>query len=716
MSRPVAPDQCWWTARELAEAGLPDMPSSRQNVEAMAKRLDWRAQPELARRRTARGGGWEYHWRLLPLRARRKLLQAAGDARAAAAPDDAARAEQHRRFDALPEAVKAKARDRLGVLQAVAAMEASGLTRFLAVESMAGREGVSSRTIWNWFAAVEGVPESDWLFYLAPRHRLARRAVRKAACSRRFMELLKSDYLRLAGPSFASAYERAVDVCRVEGCEVLAERTARRRLNEEVPRVTQVFARQGEAGLQRCFPAQIRDRSALTALEGVNADCHEFDVFVQWPGEAKPARAQIVAFQDIYSGKILSWRVDTTPNKVAVMAAFGDMIEEFGIPGHVLFDNGREFANKWLTGGAPTRFRFKIRKDDPLGVLPLLGIKIHWATPAHGQAKPVERAFRDFADRIAKDPRFDGAYTGNRPDAKPEDYGSRAIPIDEFIRVVGEGIARHNARDGRLSPTAMGRSFDETFAESYAATAIRKATDEQRRLWLMAQAKVKLTSGAGEITLHGNRYWSDWMNEYAGRQMVVRFDPEDLHAGLHVYDLEGAYQGYAACCEKKGFFDMVSARETTRKRAAIRRAERKLLDLQRSLTPAELGAALDAAAPGAPATPEAKVVRMTPKGDRPAAARMQRPEYREEISEEARRRQASFVADFEAEKAARAEEPAEETPREMFARALEIERRAEAGERVGEAEAKWLLGFQQTPTYRAERAVWEDYGDAMFLK
>ena len=59
------------------------------------------------------------------------------------------------------------------------------------------------------------------------------------------------------------------------------------------------------------------------ALEGVNADCHKIDVFVMWPGVEKPMRPQIVGFQDLYSNKILAWRVDRDPNKVAVMSAFG---------------------------------------------------------------------------------------------------------------------------------------------------------------------------------------------------------------------------------------------------------------------------------------------------------------------------------------------------------------------------------------------------------
>ena len=129
-----------------------------------------------------------------------------------------------------------------------------------------------------------------------------------------------------------------------QGQDILTVHTARRRLKADVPRVVRVYAREGEAGLLKCFPPLVRDKTGMHAMEGVNADCHKFDVFVQWGGEGNPTRPQVVAFQDIYSGKILSWRLDHTPNEVAVMSAFGEMVESFGIPKHCTFDNGREFA------------------------------------------------------------------------------------------------------------------------------------------------------------------------------------------------------------------------------------------------------------------------------------------------------------------------------------------------------------------------------------
>ena len=57
----IVPAQEWWTADELADSGLPDLPTTKRRINALADREDWRAHPEFTRRRAGRGGGWEYH-------------------------------------------------------------------------------------------------------------------------------------------------------------------------------------------------------------------------------------------------------------------------------------------------------------------------------------------------------------------------------------------------------------------------------------------------------------------------------------------------------------------------------------------------------------------------------------------------------------------------------------------------------------------------------
>ena len=694
----LAPAKLWWTAQELADALLPDMPTTRQNVERWIGRVNLRANPSLARRRSGRGGGWEYHWSALPLAARKQLLAGAVEPVRASA---VSRGQAWEWFEGLRSAVQDKAKARLLAVQAVEALEGR-LGRDLAVREVAEMRGVCPRTLWNWLGLVEGVRPDDRLPHLAPRHCAVERKVVRAEFDEEFFDWLKADYLRLAGPSFSSCYRRAERVARGKGWAVAPERTMRRYLDARVSQPVQVLARKGLDALKRLFPAQVRDKTALHALEVVNGDFHRFDVFVMWPGINTPVRPQMVAFQDVFSGRILSWRLDLTANSNAVLLAAGDMIEDWGIPEHVLLDNGREFAAKLITGGAQTRFRFKVREDDIPGLFVGLGCEIHWATPYAGQSKPIERAFRDMCDAIAKDPRFDGAWTGNKPEAKPEDYGSRAVPFEEFLKVVAEGIEEHNLRRGRRSEVACGRSFTEVFAESYERAPIRKAPAAQRRLWLLGAEGLRADSKTGVVRMEGNEYWSDWMHAIAGERVIVRFDPADLHGAVHIYSADNRYLGEAACRAKAGFLSVEEARLHAKARGDWLKAERKALAAHKALTARELGVDLDAVAPASPApTPEAKVVRgLFKPASRPA------PEAAPQPGLEAA--QAVVIADL----ASRRATPPTEAPRERFARALELERAMEAGNPVTPEQAQWLRVYQSTPEYRAERMLWSDFGDA----
>jgi hypothetical protein len=77
MMAALRPDKIWWTAAEIADGRIVDMPGTRQGVEAEAKRSNWRDHPEWSRQRSGKGGGWEYNWQLFPIAARRKLLKEA---------------------------------------------------------------------------------------------------------------------------------------------------------------------------------------------------------------------------------------------------------------------------------------------------------------------------------------------------------------------------------------------------------------------------------------------------------------------------------------------------------------------------------------------------------------------------------------------------------------------------------------------------------------
>lgn len=690
-----APEQQWWSAAELAEAGLPDLPGTKRKVNEMARCEGWARQDGKARRRKGAGGGIEYHWSILPLRARLQLSAAPSAALAAKVDRDEAWA----RYEAAGDTARKGAAERLAAITEVELLEGAGITRSLAVSEVADKQGKDERSLWNWLARVEGVAAADRLPYL-----IDGRAVRKSSGARvdlddEFCALVRSNWLRNGTYPLTAAYDDAVDIWANEkrNSPVPPIHQVRRWMKAHVSRPTEVFMRKGAEALARLYPAQTRTKAFMAPLECVQGDYHKFDVFVRWPGIDTPIRPQLMAWSDVYSGKLLAWRLSATANSHTVQLVTGDLIRKWGVPQSVLIDNGREFAAKCMTGGAPTRFRFKITDDDIPGLLPLLGVQIHWATPYSGQSKPIERAFQDLCNRVAKHPAFDGAYTGNHVDAKPENYGSRAIEAADFIEVMDHRLHQHNARPDRRSEVAMGRSFDAVFNEAYAKATIRRASEEQLRMFLLRAEGLRAKKDNGELKLYDTRYWSEWMYRIAGEKVVARFDADDLVGGLEVYDLKGRYLGHAACLEVARFIDVETARAHSRKRSAWVRAQKEEARASREYSASEIAARLRGAGALAPdePLPEAQVHQLvTPH----KAA----PKRRVVLPEDTDREAAldATVARLE-EHRPTATDTDQDDPEVKFGRALALEQALENGDPLTQDQRDWLGEYQRSSEYRA---------------
>ncbi len=626
----------WLSARELA--GMPGLLITRRRVTEMAKREGWKKQ-----KRPGRGGGWEYYLSTLPEDTQKHISDAAMASIKAMfpAPDLPPLSPPARKKHVVTQREREslwntfarknidqqkRARRALTAVQMLCRMyeqadadRAAGnayQTRAQMQIAVAYHWGVSKQSVVAWWRKARDYDRADWLAVLAPKQG---GGALPAEIQPEAWDYFKADYLRLEAPALAACYERLTRIASDRGWDVPSEKTFERRVKKTLSKSVLVLARQGNEAVQRLYPHQERDRSVFHALEAVNADGHKFDVFVRWP-DGEIGRPLMCAWQDIYSGKMLAYRVDKTENSDSIRLSFGDMVETFGIPSEAFLDNGRGFASKWMTGGTPTRYRFKVKEEEPSGIMTTLGVKIHWCTPYHGQAKPIERAFRDLCEYVAKHPALAGAYTGNNPTAKPENYGSKAIDIDVFIEVLETEIAAHNARTGRTGGLTNGRSFDVVFSESYENSVIKKATEEQRRLWLLAAESVSVRKQDGTIHMRfekRNRYWSEELEEHIGQKVIVRFDPQYLHDPVHVYTLDNRFICTAICLEAEGFADTEAAREHGKNRKRFVRAAKEQLLAERRMTALEAAAML----PDAPEshTPDAKVVRMIqPKRDIPA--------------------------------------------------------------------------------------------------
>lgn len=601
----------WFTAAELLALGSPALPPSMSGLAALIERQGWRRDERRARVRFGQGGGYEYHFSLFPAEVQAAILKESMPI--AELPASGRSQALWAAYEPLPEKAKVEAKRRLTAIDKVDLL-AKAQTRQLAVAFVATEIGCSTRTLWAWIAQAGEVARADRLAALAPRH-VGRTAT--AECDPRAWDAIVADFLRLEAPAFETCYDRLSRLAAEKQWTIPSAKTLKRRIDREFPAAVQTLMRKGRDEAARIYPHQRRNRTHFAPIEAVNADGHKFDVFVRFE-DGTITRPMMIGFQDLYSGAVLAHRIDRSENKEMVRLAFADVVTTWGIPDKAWLDNGRAFASKWLTGRIANRYRFKVKDEEPEGIFKALGVEIHWTTPYHGQSKPIERAWRTMCEEISKHPAFAGAYTGNSPDAKPENYGSRAIPIADFRARVAAEIIAHNARSGRRSAAARGRSFIETLQESLPNALVRRATTEQRRMLLMAAELVTVRKPTGEIELMGTRYWADALVDLMGEKVTVRFDPQRLADPIAVYTRDNRFVCEAEAIEDVRFDDVDAARDHARKRRDFVRATR---------TAAEAGQRLGiddyadlVPTPSAPLPETPRVVRMvagarTPHGE-----------------------------------------------------------------------------------------------------
>nr|WP_298095845.1 transposase domain-containing protein [uncultured Shinella sp.] len=599
----------WFTIPTLAELRLPGLPTTERGIHDLANRCCWKADAERVRKLDRRGGGYEYHVTLLPRAAQLKLAVIAGE-NAARAESRAKRKRLHwTAFEAMTDDHRQICHGRLNVIMdaekalagRIATCDRASIEETL--RRVLDRHGVSMSTYYEWRARLKDVDQEDWLPALAPKY--TEDGVvheNRAECHPLAWAALKSDFLRPEGSGFSACYRRVAAAAKVHGWSPIpSERALRRRLDAEVEKAVQVYARKGKKKAEQLYPPQVRTKDHLHALEIVNTDGHQLDLFVWAPWNAKnPVRVILLGIQDIYSGKILSWRLASAETWDVVRACIGDMVEDYGIPEHFYMDNGRAFASAAISGGATHRNRFKkkpkkvnrfgIDEDEVAGILINFGSEPHFTRPYAGQSKPIERAWKDLAEEISKHPSMSGCYTGRNTNEKPENYRKRAVQLDVLQLHVAERIAEHNARPGRKADTAKGRSFDETFEASmnHPSTIVRRATEAQRDFWLLAEKVLHARKDRGAIHYEKNIYWSDALIEWAGRKVKIRFDPDALHEPIKVYAPDGHLICTAACTEKGKFRDVEAANLHNRNRKAWLKSKKTLLDMERKFSADEL--------------------------------------------------------------------------------------------------------------------------------
>lgn len=602
----------FYTAQELATLNLESLPNSKSNVIRWAKKGSW-----ITRKRAGRGGGVEYAFESLPNDAQEEIhiiaARAAAKAQAKAAKDSQpALVNKPNEANYLPEVIwsgwedatakqKARATEKVGGCFAVDDLVNTGMGVVEAIETVAADTDVSTGSLKRWYYKVRNFERSDWLPILLGNYQPSKS--RQADFDETAWEAFKADYLRLERPQMGTCYERLKLLAAEHNWTIPSLSSIKRKLEREVPMTQRVLLRQGERALADMYPALVRSVETLEAMEWINGDGYQHNAFVRWHN-GDIVRPKTWLWQDIRTRKILAYRTDLSENSDTIRLALMDLVSRYGIPRKLTIDNTRAAANKWMTGGVPNRYRFKVKEDDPMGIIPLLGIELFWTSvqfgQGHGQAKPIERAFSHggLGETIDKHPLLAGHHAGANVLDKPDNYhgGKDGASYEDFITALEQGIELWNNRVKRDTEICQGvYSFSQVFERDYANATVRRATSEQMRLLMLMSEAVTLKpngtfslSCGGKVFGQKNRYEAVDLIGSTHKKVVVKFDPERLHDTVWVYSLDGRFLAEAVCTEKVAFGDKATGREHDKARKQYVKSEKAMAKAQQAMGIKEL--------------------------------------------------------------------------------------------------------------------------------
>ncbi|EGM6007394.1 transposase [Escherichia coli] len=618
--------QCndWFSAKKLE--GLIGLPKSSSAISRKARLEQW----VFRQIHGVRGVAYEFHISSLPKETQAALLLRQGEietsmgrfeiARPTLEAHDYDREALWSKWDNASDSQRRLAEKWLPAVQAADEMLNQGISTKTAFATVAGHYQVSASTLRDKYYQVQKFAKPDWAAALVDGRGASRRNVHKSEFDEDAWQFLIADYLRPEKPAFRKCYERLELAAREHGWSIPSRATAFRRI-QQLNEAMVVACREGEHALMHLIPAQQRTVEHLDAMQWINGDGYLHNVFVRW-FNGDVIRPKTWFWQDVKTRKILGWRCDVSENIDSIRLSFMDVVTRYGIPEdfHITIDNTRGAANKWLTGGAPNRYRFKVKEDDPKGLFLLMGAKMHWtsvvAGKGWGQAKPVERAFGvgGLEEYVDKHPALAGAYTGPNPQAKPDNYGDRAVDAELFLKTLAEGVAMFNARTGRETEMCGGKlSFDDVFEREYARTIVRKPTEEQKRMLLLPAEAVNV-SRKGEFALKvggslkgaKNVYYNMALMNAGVKKVVVRFDPQQLHSTVYCHTLDGRFICEAECLSPVAFNDAAAGREYRRRQKQLKSATKAAIKAQKQMDALEVAELLPQIAE--PEAPESRIV------------------------------------------------------------------------------------------------------------
>lgn len=557
----------WIELKEIL--GLGGLPATLPGITKKAKLENW----ERRRKQGVKGNVYEYSFSSLPLEVQTEyllkhseelkvnkenndsnqqtMIESAWNVLASATFEQEKRAE--RRFQAVVKVARL-VENKIPLMKAFEQVVA-----LYATDS--DDETISKGSLKCGWYKVKTHPQGIWLPLLLDRTERDN-SCRWADISDKAWAFFYADYLRKSKPKFSVCYYRLTLAAEENDWTIPSLSSLKRKFYNEFTEAEIALARGGEHELRELTAPQIRTVMDLEVYEIVNGDGYQHNVFVDWYEDGRP------------------------PIR----------------PKTILMDNTRAASDKQTT---QQRKRGKrqtagIKID---GMFDRLGIKVIrtlvFKGRGNGRAKPIERAFKrdSLPAYVDGDARLEAFFTGWSVTEKTEDYQfKKGVNKALFLEVLEQGVRLWNDKAGRETELGQGIfSADQLWARDYAQTRQTFATEEQLRQLMMLGESTKVDKH-GRFTLKAGYVLNNQKNVYEAQALIggnignviVRYDPDDLHGTVHIYDKNGVYLCDGECVEKVAFNSEEGARVQKRLINEQRRITKKMVDNHEKLSEHEM--------------------------------------------------------------------------------------------------------------------------------
>jgi hypothetical protein len=355
----------------------------------------------------------------------------------------------------------------------------------------------------------------------------------ESVVTEQWYQFFKSIYMKEGGPSAAVAWQMTKGFAlnsdtEMSESEFPSAATFVREIERREPRAAIELARQGEGHHNRRWGQFIsRDDSSVPAGSFWVSDHHQVDIAVIDPKSGKPCFPWATVWRDYKTGLWIGWNLHCeAPNSDHIFSSFYEAAVTYGLPEHILIDNGKDYRCKDFAGGRRYYQRVMLdEKSNQMGAIAQLGILPHFSKPYNAQAKPIERDFLTLKNTLSKPmPGYRGGDITERPEVLADEIKSGLImDFEAFNGLFKNWITTVLNTAPNTGKNHQGLSRIQLWNKENPV--LRRITPGALMLFCMRSSS-DYTIGRNGIreSKLGSWYWGEWMSGVQGEKVYMRRD------------------------------------------------------------------------------------------------------------------------------------------------------------------------------------------------